>query len=71
VKTQIAKSGRCIRCAKTTEWTAHEGWVFHAIAKHWRCAVCGCAAEPHLFLDFATMQKLRREEAARLLDRED
>lgn len=70
MKAEIEKLGRCPRCAKTTTWTPCDGWVFHSIAKHWRCSVCHCAAEPQLFLDYKTMEKLRREEAARLLDLE-
>lgn len=71
MKAAISKSGQCPRCARVTEWEAHDGWVFHTIAKHWRCSKCHCATEPQLFLDLKTMTKLRREEALRLLDHEE
>lgn len=45
--------------------------MFHMTAKHWRCSVCRCATEPHLYLSPDIVEKLRREEAQRLLDRED
>lgn len=70
MKTVIAKSGQCLRCARTTEWTAHEGWVFHTVAKHWRCTVCTCATEPHLFLNHIIVAKIQKEEARRLLEQE-
>jgi len=71
VRASIEKSGSCLRCSHTTSWEIAEGWVFHTTAKHWRCSVCRCATEPHLYLSPDIVEKLRREEAQRLLDRED
>jgi hypothetical protein len=64
----MVKQGVCLRCAKTTDWSAQDGWVFHVIAKHWRCSVCKCATEPERYLEPRIVDKLKREEASRLLD---
>lgn len=46
----VEMQGACVRCDKRTSWYPSDGWVFHVQQRHWRCAECRCATQPHLFL---------------------
>lgn len=65
MSTAVEMQGTCLLCDQETIWYVCEGWVFHSIARHWRCRECGCATQPHLFLPPPAMALLREQLANR------
>lgn len=62
---KIEMSGQCLRCAERTTWRVCEGWAFHTYTKHWRCSICNCLTQPHLYVNAGMLAKIERQEAAR------
>lgn len=65
MKSKIEMEGTCLRCDTKTLWTAVEGWAFHTYTKHWRCTICNCVTQPHLYLPVGMVEKIQRFETQR------
>ena len=70
-KPDVEMEGHCLFCGKRAQWSPFEGWVFHTVARHWRCRVCGCATEPQKFLPPAIFKKLEAQQSVRHLSDAD
>jgi hypothetical protein len=68
---EIEMQGLCAYCNERTDWYAGDGWVFHVVAAHWRCQVCRCATQPHLFLSPVLVKKIAAEQFARHIADDD